>query len=350
MNVRESQIEDVLAAYPRICRNILGDIDELSLVARQKILPSGERIDLLFLSGKRIVLVELKSVSFHARFLKQTTSYVNELKTLQQTGKLIGGEITPYLLCTGMTSAGRKSCEREGVLCIEYSVEHVLESFFATLRDTKSFVTVKPRNHGLWNLHLLNRILYQLDAPKSVTELEQIAKLSHSSILSYLHLASEMLLLSNQEQTYSLTEAGKQYVWNRDPSGTLDIVSDDQSFVLQEIIIENPFSSGAIFGIYTLVDAIYSLSRNTYPVESKYLVNYFRQSCGRYFEWNAKKTANDATRMYSNYAIDIGLIGRIGTKYYLTPAGVKFILLLNLHKAIHMVDSLGIQGTRVTRM
>jgi len=38
----------------------------------------------------------------------------------------------------------------------------------------------------------------------------------------------------------------------------------------------------------------------------------------------------------------LGLIGRIGDKFYITPDGVKFILLLQLHKSIKIVDALGI--------
>ena len=48
--------------------------------------------------------------------------------------------------------------------------------------------------------------------------------------------------------------------------------------------------------------------------------------------------------MYSNYAIDLGLAAKMGEKFYLTPVGVRFIMLLNLHKTIKMVDSLGFSG------
>lgn len=348
MNVRESQIEDVLAAYPTICKGILNTVEDLSLVARQKILSSGDRIDLLFLSGNRIILVELKAVAFHRHFLLQALDYVGELKALQQNKRLIDGEITPYLLCTSMSDTGKKQCEAAGVVGVQYSIEYVFECFFATLRDTKSFITVRPRNHGLWNLHLLNRILYELDEPKLVTKLEKALRLSRSSTLSYLNMAAELLLVRSESQSWMLTDAGKQYVWSRDPSGTMDVISEDQSAVLQQVIIDNPFASGAIFGIYSLVESVYNLSRSTYPVDIEDLTQYFRESCGRHFEWKAIKTAHDATRMYSNYAIDIGLIGRVGKKFYLTPSGIKFILLLNLHKAMQMVDALGIHRPLLT--
>lgn len=56
--VKESQIEDVLATYPDILRELLNMSGEITLIGRQKILPSGNRIDLLFISGKEIMLVD----------------------------------------------------------------------------------------------------------------------------------------------------------------------------------------------------------------------------------------------------------------------------------------------------
>lgn len=46
--------------------------------------------------------------------------------------------------------------------------------------------------------------------------------------------------------------------------------------------------------------------------------------------------------MYSNYATELGLIGKIARQFYLTPVGIRFILLLQLHKAIKIVDALGL--------
>jgi hypothetical protein len=44
--------------------------------------------------------------------------------------------------------------------------------------------------------------------------------------------------------------------------------------------------------------------------------------------------------MYSNYAIDLGLLAKMSKNYYLTPGGVKFILLLELNKSILFVNSI----------
>ncbi len=346
MNVRESQIEDVLAQYPDITKAILGIEEDLSLIARQKILPSGERLDLLLVSGRTIVLIELKVVRFERQFLTQVSRYADELMKLQEAGKFVGGEIIPYLMCTDCSAQQVKECSRKHVLLIKYSPKEVLEDFFARMQNIASFMTLKPSNHGLWNIHLLNRILYALETPKSLLDLQQIISLSRSSISSYLRLASELLLVDKKRNQWALTDAGRKYVWNRGVNTPLEHISDEQASVLQDVIVQNPFSSGAISGIYTLVESLYNLSRNTYPVKADHLADYFRKSAGNLFQWNAKKTAIDAMRMYSNYAIDIGLVGRMGQMYYLTPSGVRFILLLNLHKTIEMVDALGITKTQ----
>jgi len=49
LEIRESQIEDIFATQFDEVKRILSIDDEISLISRQKILPSGNKIDLLFL-------------------------------------------------------------------------------------------------------------------------------------------------------------------------------------------------------------------------------------------------------------------------------------------------------------
>jgi hypothetical protein len=275
-------------------------------------------------------------------------SYAQELCELQKNGELIEAEIVPHLLCVEAKNHDRDVCSDEGVYLIQYSPEHVLDGFFTRLRNLADFMSLKPSNHGLWNIHLLNRLLYVIDKPKSNDELAASSKLSKSTVGSYLRLAEELLLvLATEDKKWDLTDTGKVLVGNREPLSPVDFISNDQSRILQGVIIRNPFASGAIFGIYTVVEAIFDLSKNTYPVPFNLLRDYFRASSGRYFEWSSKKTALDSMRMYSNYAIDIGLAGKVGKGFYLTPDGIRFILLLNLHKTIKIVDALGISKAEV---
>ena len=117
-----------------------------------------------------------------------------------------------------------------------------------------------------------------------------------------------------------------------------DHVSEDQAGVLRDFIVEDPFASTTVLGIYSIVESVFTLSRNTYPVPSAMVMPFFRDATGKHFEWSQQKSVYNGTHMYSNYAIDLGLLGRSGDALYLTPDGVRFILLLQLHKSLKLID------------
>jgi len=332
-----------IATYPDITKEILGISEELTLLSRQKILPSGNKLDLLFVAGTKLKLLELKVESFQDKFVEQTEQYKTELLELQRINKLVNGPVDAYLLCPSILENQKEICKSRGIEPIEYSPEFVLESFFSRLKNLAGFITIKPADHGLWNLHLLNRLLYQMEQIQAREGLVSKTGLSESTIGSYLRFAEEMCLVTKRSRSESvLTELGKKYVWNRDPKASEDYMSEEQAGVLQDFIIEDPFASRAIYGIFTIVESIFTLSKNTYPVPLDLLINYFKESSGKFFEWASQKAALDGTKMYSNYATELGLIGRIGNKFYITPNGIRFILLLQLHKTIKTVDALRI--------
>lgn len=343
MIVRESQIEDILATYPDITKEVLGIKEELTLLARQKILPNGDKIDLLFVADSRLKLVELKVERYKSDFVYQVKKYKKELIKLQKEDKFIFGEIDAFLLCPEINQKGKELCEKEGIISYEYSPKRILEHFFERLKTFAGFIMLKPADHGLWNLNLLNRLLYSLSDKKTKQELAKEVNLSISTIGSYLRLAEDLYLTKiDENKKYYLTDLGKKYVWGRETKAPVEFISEDQAKILQDFIIKDPFVSRTVFGIYTIVEVVFNLSRNTYPVPLNMVMNYFRESSGKYFEWSTKKTVFDATKMYSNYATELGLIGKIGDKFYITPDGVRFILLLQLYKTIKGIDALGI--------
>lgn len=69
MEVRESQIEDILVNAPILTRNILRLQEEPHLLSRQMIIPSG-RLDLLYADRTDLLLIELKAVPFQKQNLK----------------------------------------------------------------------------------------------------------------------------------------------------------------------------------------------------------------------------------------------------------------------------------------
>ena len=44
--------------------------------------------------------------------------------------------------------------------------------------------------------------------------------------------------------------------------------------------------------------------------------------------------------MYTNYEIDLGLVGKIGNNYFVTPSGLNFVLLLNMHKSLKLIENI----------
>lgn len=341
IRVRESQIEDVLASYPEVAQRLIGSRHELRLIARQMPLRSG-RLDLLFSAGKELLLVELKAEAFKRDFVSQVKSYSRDLSDLQKDGSLIGAPINLLLLCTRFTPAQEQLCLREGVRPVSYSPEDVLLEFYQRLGAVASFISLRPSDHGLWNIHLIHRVLYSLATHHSIRSLARATGLSAKSVGNHLRFAQELRLVSRRQQQYELTEVGEAYVTARDPNFPPDFTSEEQTEILRNFIVKDPFASSAIFGIYTLVEAVFALSRNGYPVPWASLTPYFREAAGKRFEWSARKTEYHGTRMYSNFAVELGLLGRIGQNLYLTPDGLRFILLLQLHKSIKMIDALNV--------
>jgi predicted transcriptional regulator len=301
------------------------------------------RVTILFVADSRIKLVELKVEKCKVEFIYQVKSYKDELIELQNANKLIVGDIDAFLVSPEISVEHKKLCDKAGIIPCEYQPQRVLEEFFARLKKLANFITLKPADHGLWQIHLLNRLLYALPEKATKKELAEEIGLSVSTVGSYFRLADDLQLIEKtNNKKYQLTDLGKKYVQSRDIKAPTEFISEEQSQIIQDFIIKDPFVSRTVFGIYTMVETIFTLSKNTYPVSLDMVMNYFRESSGKHFEWSTKKTVFDGTKMYSNYAIELGLIGRIGDKFYITPDSVRFILLLQLHKTIKVIDALGI--------
>ncbi|MDO9547517.1 MAG: hypothetical protein Q7J65_00950 [Candidatus Marinimicrobia bacterium] len=338
LEIRESQIEDIFATQLDEVKSILSIQDSISLISRQKILPSGNKLDLLFLSSTELLLLELKAVRSEIKFCKQVISYKDELLELQENNKLPKLPIKVYLVCPDFLEKHKIFCCQNYVIPIQFSPYNLLKNYYFKVKAVTKFINLKPSNHGLWNLHLLNRIIYSLENKQSIENLVQNTDLSRSTVGSYLRLSNE-LGLTIRKPLVELTNLGFKYFEKKDPLKPIDFISDEQIEILKDHITQNPFYSPATFGIYSAVEAIFSLSKNYYPVPLKEATKYFTILSGKINEWQPK-AANDAFIMYSNYGIDLGLLAKLGREYYITPSGIKFMLLLELNKAIIFVNSI----------
>jgi hypothetical protein len=339
--IRESQVEDVLASFSHIAQRVLGLKETPSLIARQMALRSG-RLDLLYATGKTLTLVELKVEPARPEFLMQLQRYLSDLADLQVQGKLLAVPITGVLACPSFSDKLAKACKAAGVSALVLSPEEVLEEFFRSLRSLAELIELRPTDLGLWNIHLIHRVLYALRPSSAARAIAPQVKLSEKTVMNHLRLAEELKLVERDRRRFELTGLGLAYVDARDLDMPPDHLSEEQASVLRNFILKDPFASATIFGIYSMVEVVFTLARNGYPVSRELVTSHFREATGKLFEWSEKKTAYHGTRMYSNYGIELGLLGRSGDALYLTPDGIRFILLLQLHKSLKMIDVVGL--------
>ncbi|MBI4339267.1 MAG: hypothetical protein HY680_04875 [Chloroflexi bacterium] len=301
-------------------------------------MPSG-RLDLLCVSGNHLLLVELKVEEFQERFLGQVMSYTRDLVSLQEQGLLVKTPIQSFLLCPSFSEAQSERCRASGVEPVQYSPADVLQEFFSRMQSVARFVSIKPNDNGLWNIYLVHRVLYALLDMSSAQEVAAVTGLSRKSVMNHLRFAEDLFLVRRRGGGWSLTESGARYVVARDARAPVDAISDEQRRTLREFVVKDPFASPTVFGVYSVVECVFTLARNAYPVSVKTLRGYFRDTCGKATQWVTPTSVGHGIGMYSNYAIDLGLLAKIGDRFLLTPDGVRFVLLLQLHKGIAMVDA-----------
>jgi len=340
MEIREAQIEDILVNAPELTKKIL-NLDEIPfLLSRQMLIPSG-RLDLLYAYQAKLLLIELKVTAFHRNFIKQILDYKSDLLTYQQSGRIKKGQIQPYLLCPSTTELQKKLASDNGVFCTDYHPEQVLQFFYENLRPIAFFSGIKPIDIGIWNFHLIHELLYLLEKTKSVKVLRQLAHNSQRTLYNKIKFANELRLIEwkPNSDNIALSKFGHEYVDRKDkifPEG----LSEAQSELMRKFVMQNPYESPIVLGIASIVESVFFLSKNTYPVPMSHLLQYFTYYAGKYFDWQTKKAKYNATRMYANYAVDLGLLAKSGEVIYLTPEGFRFTIQIQMHKSLKMMDSL----------
>jgi len=165
-------------------------------------------------------------------------------------------------------------------------------------------------------------------------------------VCNHLRVAREFGLVRERNKNYFLTDIGDKYVSSSDSGIFIDKLSQNQIEILKQYISKDPFYSSSVFGIYSIVESAFILSRNYYPIDLSFLRKMFQIISGKVNEWRATRSLSTATYTYLNFAIDLELLGKIGEKVVITPAGFKFILMLQLHKSIEMIESLSMDQFR----
>jgi hypothetical protein len=107
MEIRETQIEDILISSPTLVKETLSLEEEPRLIGRQIVVPSG-RLDMLYIYQKDLLLIELKITAFQKKFIQQVINYRDDLILFQKQGKLVQGYIKPFLLLPEINISNKK--------------------------------------------------------------------------------------------------------------------------------------------------------------------------------------------------------------------------------------------------
>lgn len=341
-NISEAEVEDALISNLDILKEMFDLDKDIRLITRQLRLIDGKRrLDILLAVGDEIFLIELKVAPFHRDYVKQILTYKEELEELQKEKNLVGGEIIPVLLVTSFKAQDFIICKESGVRIYKYSPLDILTKYYERVANIAKFMKIRPVDLGVFNIGLINRVMKGLE--NGFTTVKEIAEFSHLSVRSVTHhlkFSVELGIVTQRKNSYYLTDLGLDYLSLGDESLTRDELSEEQAMLLRDYIAKDPFSSPIVFGIYTIVESTFFLARNNYPVDFEELKHFFLKTSGKKYEWKASKSLSTATYTYLNYAVKLGLLGKIGKQIVITPAGFRFILMLQLYKSIEMVGSL----------
>lgn len=340
MEIRETQIEDILVASPQLMQRTFGLEAEPILIGRQIVVPSG-RLDMLYVYQKDLFLIELKVANFQKKFIQQVLNYKNDLLCFQKQGKLMDGYIQPFLMLPKVKDdRSKKEIEANGVLLQEYEPEEVLKFFYSEkLRPITSFSELKPIDIGIWNIHLINKFIYFLEDTNSLKQLQEMVGGSPKTLYNKIKFASELGLVnwSRNSDYITLSKIGEAYVAVKDKY--LDsTLSEDQVKIIKDFVIQNPYESSVVLGIASIVECVFTLSKTTYPVPLKQLEEYFTIYSGKIYDWQTDKAKMHGAKMYSNYSIDLGLMAKTDTSVFLTPEGLKFVIQMQLHKSLKLMN------------
>lgn len=336
-SVSEKIIEDILTADKSILAEILSvSAADLSLIARQKIITSG-KLDLLYLFNDELFLIELKVVDFYAEIIEQINGYHSDLKVLQKKNKLIHSDIRKIIVVTNAKPSAYRDCENENIQLITYSPEEVLSKFYENFKELSHFLTIQSGDYGMVRLGLLNSTLKFLGDGLSIDEISRKENRSIKTIRNRISVAQLLNLVAKFRNEYFLTDLGNQFNELRDVID--DRLSQKQQEILANFVIENPFYSSITFTIFTLIETVFVLSKNTYPVPKNAVKDYFVKSVGKTTTWRTDRARETATYIFSNYACELEFLVKINNQFYITPKGIRAILLLQLNRSIKLIES-----------
>jgi hypothetical protein len=161
---------------------------------------------------------------------------------------------------------------------------------------------------------------------------------SKNTIRNRLSVATRLALVTKHKGEFFLTDFGNQFLSAR-AAGLPDRLSEQQIDTLSNFVMENPFYSPVTYTMLALVEAIFVLARNSYPVPRTLAQDYFVKSVGKAATWKAERAKETAFNIFSNYACELEFLANVDKHLYLAPRGIRAILLLQLNRSIKLIES-----------
>ncbi len=337
-SVSEKIIEDILTSDKSILSEVLSlTFSDLSLIARQKIVSSG-KLDMLYLHKDEILLIELKVVPFYNEVVTQINNYEIDILALQDQNKLIKSSIRKIIVVTGARENDYKICKENRIDLIVYKPEIILSRYYENFKELSSFLTIQSGDYGVVRLGLLQNALGYLSEGIDIEEIGRIEDKAVKTIRNKLSVAKLLGLVSKFKNIYILTDLGNEFV-NLGEKIVDDRLNEQQIELLANFIKENPFYSSITYTIFALIETVFVLSKNSYPVANEAVIDYFVKSVGKTETWRATKAKVTATYIYSNYACELEFLAKVNNEFYITPKGIQAILLLQLNRSIKLIES-----------
>lgn len=336
--VSERIIEDILSTDKSILAEILHvDAANLELIARQKVLPSG-KLDLLYLCDNQLLLIELKSVGFYDEIVNQINAYHEDLKGLQTSHRLIDVPIRKVVLVPSYAPEDARKCTHESIELFSFDLESVLTRYYENFRELTYFLRIQSADFGVVRLGMLNSTLKLLSKGRGVKQIVGEEGRSEKSIRNRLSVAAFLGLVTKFRHEYFLTDLGNAFV-EQASTKIDDRLSERQIELLSDFIKETPFYSQITYTIFAMVETVFVLAKNGYPVPEDQAQDYFVRSVGKSQTWKAARARKTATYIFSNYACELQLLAKVNNHFYITPKGIQAVLLLQLNRSIKLIES-----------
>ena len=336
--ISEKVIEDILSADKSILSELLAvNPAGLSQIARQKSLKSG-KLDLLFLYENELILIELKANEFRREAIEQLNGYYDDLCELQKSHKLIDTAIKKVLLVIGAKPVDFELCARLDITLLVYRPDHVLSRYYENFKELSYFLKLKSGDYGVVRLGLIKPILRALSQGRSIKEICNLEKKAEKTVRNRLSVAILLGLAAKFNYQYYLTDFGNVLMETGEGEAE-DRFNDTQIEVLANFVSENPFYSSITYTIYAILESAFNLAKSHYPVSFENLQDYFVKSVGKIDTWKMQKARETATYIFSNYACELGFLAKVGNNFYITPKGVRSILLLQLNRSLKLIEA-----------